>query len=114
MKLSFWKSVTLPLWVLFLCGCEGTPDPGLPRAPLPGEVKILPPSTGPMGPRSLGEAREAIAAAKAKAAAARANSKGAEPGTDSGTVDSKADQRTSGAVEPESAAPPPPVVTPQS
>jgi len=117
MKLSFWKSVAVPLWVLFLCGCEGTPDPGLPRAPLPGEVKDLPKITGTMGPRSLGDARKEIAAAKAKNAAEEAARKEAEAGTDSGTVDSKADPSKSDAAKSESPAPkdapPPPVATPK-
>ena len=58
--------------LVLVCGCDTSPDPGLPRVPSPSEIKAQPAaaSSGVLAPRALGEVHKEMEAKRAKAIAA--------------------------------------------
>ncbi len=47
------RALVFSATLLILSGCEAEPNPDAPRAPLPSEVKDIPPPKGPLAPRSI-------------------------------------------------------------
>ncbi len=113
--MRFAKCAILLTLLVLACACDEQPDPGVPRVPLPSEVKAQPASksSGTFGPRALGEVRKEMEAKRAKAIAAGDPTGGMPAGLSK--VPEEAEQATTGQPKSDSKeAGPAPGATPKS